>query len=447
MIKRVRKHVGRWMRRDPREAPPDALLFADHEEIQDIARQIRRTKVEMDRSVLSMRSWARDLGRRLAEAPRGLSRNEDLRALGETVGGLAHNFNNSLAAILAYTELMLRESESDAARRRLIVIRDVALEASATVRKLQEFVSRQPQTAFGPVGLPAVIAEALELTAPRWRDEAERKGTVITVSQDMEALPPVEGNAFELRDALVRLIHNAVDAMPKGGALAIRAAAEASGWVVVEVRDTGVGMSVETRRRLAEHARSLQPGRGPGQGLAEVYDIVERHGGSVAIDSAIGQGTTVRLRLHASRFQIIPASVGPASVGPAERQVLPEHAARVLLVDDDPRLLTVLSDVLRGEGHAITTAANGEEALAVFDPGAHDVVITDLGMPKMNGWEVAERIKTRSPATAVFILTGWGEGVSAHESMQFVDRVIAKPVSAEALLDQLAGLTRSVPPA
>jgi signal transduction histidine kinase len=443
VIKKVRQHVGRWMRRDPREAAADALLFADHEEIQDIARQIRRTKVEMDRSVLSMRSWARDLARRLAEAPRGLSRNEDLRALGETVGGLAHNFNNSLAAILAYTELMLRESESDAARRRLIVIRDVALEASATVRKLQEFVSRQPQTAFGPVGLPAVIAEALELTAPRWRDEAERKGTVIAVTQDMEALPPVEGNAFELRDALVRLIHNAVDAMPRGGSLAIRAAAEASGWVVVEVKDTGVGMTMEQRRRLAEHARSLQPGQGSGQGLAVVYDIVERHGGSVSIDSEIGKGTTVRLRLHASRFQIIPASEGPA-----ERQVMPEHAARVLLVDDDPRLLTVLSDVLRSEGHAITTAANGDEALAVFDPGAHDVVITDLGMPKMNGWEVAERVKTRSPATAVFILTGWGEGVSAHESMQFVDRVIAKPVSAGALLEQLAGLTRSrVPPA
>src|SRR6266481_873259 len=412
MIKRVREHMGRWIRRDPRELPPEALLFADHEEIQDIARQIRRTKVEMDRAVLAMRSWARDLGRRLAEAPRGLSRGEDLRVLGETVGGLAHNFNNSLAA-------------------------------SATVRKLQEFVSRQPQVAFGPVGLPAVIAEALELTAPRWRDEAERKGTVIAVTQDMEALPPVEGNAFELRDALVLLIHNAVDAMPKGGSLAIRAAAEASGWVVIEVRDSGVGMSDETRRRLAEHARSLQPGRGSSQGLAHVYDIVERHGGSVAIESEIGKGTTVRLRLHASRFQIIPASEGLA-----ERQVSPDQAARVLLVDDDPRLLSVLSDVLSTEGHAITTAANGEEALAVFDPGAHDVVITDLGMPRMNGWEVAQRVKARSPGTAVFILTGWGEGVSAHESMQFVDRVIAKPVSAEALLEQLAGLTRTrVPPA
>src|SRR4026209_226537 len=297
MIKRVREQVGRWMRRDAGPPAPAALLFADHEEIRDISRQIRRTKVEMDRTVLSMRSWARDLGRRLAEGPRGLSRNEDLRALGETGGGPAPNFNNPLAAILAYTELMLRESESEAARRRLMVIRDVALEASATVRKLQEFVSRQPQVAFGPVGLPAVIAEALELTAPRWRDEAERKGTVIAVTQDMEALPPVEGNAFELRDALVRLINNAVDAMPRGGSLATRAPSEASACVAGQARDCGVGMWEERRRRLAEHARGLQSG----QGLAHVYDIVERHGGSVAIHREVGQGTHGRPACARSR--------------------------------------------------------------------------------------------------------------------------------------------------
>ena len=103
----------------------------------------------------------------------------------------------------------------------------------------------------------------------------------------------------------------------------------------------------------------------------------------------------------------------------------------------------MLSDMLRTEGHEVTTATNGEEALELFDPAAHDVVITDLGMPRMNGWEVAERIKARSAATAVFILTGWGEGVSAHESSQFVDRVIAKPVSAESMLEQLAGLKRA----
>jgi signal transduction histidine kinase/CheY-like chemotaxis protein len=425
-------------RRD--EASPATFLFADHEEIQDIARQMARTKVEIDRSVLAMRSWARDLARRLEDSRGTLSRADDLRSLGETVGGLAHNLNNSLAAILAYAELMLRDAQGGPAKRRLSVMRDVALEASATVRRLQEFVSRQPQVAFGPVGLPAVIAQAVEMTAPRWRDEAQRRGVAIVVTQHMEALPPVEGNAFELRDALMRLILNAVAAMPNGGTLGIRAASEESGWVVIEVRDTGVGMPAEVRRRIAERARSLAPGRGESHGLAQVADIVERHGGTLAIDSERGKGTTVRLRLHASRFQIIPAAHGLL-----ERPVEPALAARVLLVDDDPRLVAVLSDMLRGGGHAVTTATSGEEAIQIFDPAAHDVVITDLGMPRITGWEVAERVKNKSPETAVFLLTGWGEGVSAHESSQFVDRVIAKPVSADSLLEQLAELKRSRP--
>src|SRR5262245_63606696 len=138
MLERVRETLTRWTRRGQPEAPSTTLLFADHDEIQDIARQMARTKVELDRSVLTMRSWARDLARRLEDSRGTLTRADDLRSLGETVGGLAHNLNNSLAAILAYAELMLRESQTPPAKPRLSVIRDVALEASATVRRLQE---------------------------------------------------------------------------------------------------------------------------------------------------------------------------------------------------------------------------------------------------------------------------------------------------------------------
>jgi signal transduction histidine kinase/ActR/RegA family two-component response regulator len=442
VLEGVRQRVSRLVgRAEPADSPAYPLLFSDHEEIKDIARQMARTKVELDRSLLALRGWARDVTRRLEASPEALGRSIDLRALGETVGGLAHNFNNSLAAILAYTELLLKEVPGEGPQRRLRVIRDVAMEASVSVRRFQEFLSREPQVAFGPVGLPAVVAEAVEMTAPRWRDEAERRGVVIQVVQDLEAVPPVEGNGFELRDALVQLVLNAVAAMPRGGTITLRGRSEESGWVSLEVVDTGTGMPEALRRRVMDRSLAAPPPGSPvGRGLADVADIVERHGGSLAIDSVEGQGTTVRLRLHASRFQIIPPS--EESVEP----VTSDQAARVLLVDDDQRLLSVLSDMLRDGGHAVTTATSGEEAVALFDPAQHDVVITDLGMPRMNGWEVAERVKARAPHAAVFLLTGWGEGVIAGEASRHVDLVIAKPISADALLEQLAGRRRRARP-
>lgn len=415
MLDGVRRTLGRLVGREEAAAPaaPDhPLLFSDHEEIRDIARQLARTKLEMDRSVLGLRAWARDLSRRLAASPEAVAGALDLRALGETVGGVAHNFNNSLAAILAYTELLLKEVPGESAQRRLRVIRDVALEASAAVRRLQDFIAREPEAVVGPVALPALVGEAVEMTAPRWRDEAERRGIVITLATEVEAAPHVEGNAWELREMLVHLILGGVSALPHGGRIGIRARGEEPGWVALEVAHPGA----------------------PVERLAEVQAIVERHGGTLRIQPAGGEAV-YRIRLRASRFHIIPpAEEAPAAPAAAE-------ALRILLVDNDQRLLGVMSDMLRSGGHAVTTAASGEEALALFQPGQHDLVITDLGMPGMNGWEVAAEVKRRAPATPVFLLTGWGDTV-AGEGSRHIDHVIAKPVSQDALLEQLASLRR-----
>jgi signal transduction histidine kinase len=413
-------------------------MFADHDEVQDVARQMTRTKAELERSVQALRGWARDLGRRLEPSSLTVERQDELRTLGETVGGLAHNLNNSLAAILAYAEMMLRDQQTETARRRLTVMRDVALEASMTVRRLQESVSPQPPgRASGPVELPAVVADAVGMTAPRWRDDAQRRGIAIRITQDLAALPPVEGNAVELRDAVAGLILNAVTAMPDGGALTIRAATAEPGWVAVEVRDTGAGMADEVRQNVMDQGRAAVSGRATDHGLDRIAAIVERHGGALAIENLPDHGTAVTFRLRASRFQIMPPSPGTGE-RPRGRA-----RARVLLVDDEPRLVAALGDMLRAEGHPVTTATDGRQALGLFDPESHDVVITDLGMPGINGWELAGQVKRRSPSTAVFILTGWGESVLTDESSQFVDRVIAKPVSAESLLGQLAELARS----
>src|SRR5438309_1186752 len=201
--------------------PP--LMLSGHEEIPLIVNRLTALKAEMDRSFYELRGWSRALGQRLGPLRDELARSRNLFTLGDTIGGLAHNFNNSLAAILGYTELLLREAQDDTTRRRLAIVRQVALEAGATVRQLQEFLAREPQVAFGPVALLPVVSEALALTQPRWRGDAEREGATITVTRQFGAAPPVDGNFVELRDLFVRLILDAVAAMPRGGALEIRA--------------------------------------------------------------------------------------------------------------------------------------------------------------------------------------------------------------------------------
>lgn len=391
-------------------------MLSGHEEIPSIVSRMTALKAQMDRSLYELRAWSREVAGRLGPLQDELSQTRNLRALGVTVGGLAHNFNNSLAAILGYTELLLRDAQDDMTRRRLAVVRQVALEAAGTVRQLQEFIAQQPQVGVGPVALQPLIAEALTLTEPRWRDEAERRGAAVAVTREVDGVPPVEGNFVELRDLFVQLILGAVAAMPRGGALTIHAWGEESGWIVVDLSDTGTGE----------------------RDLAGVAAVVDHHGGSVEV-ARDEHGTRVRLRLLGSRYHVIPAAGEPERL-PAEQ------ARRILLVDDDVRLLRALADLLQGRGHTVVAAASGGEALAAFDPAAIDVVVTDLGMPGVTGWDVAAEVKSRAPQVPVFLLTGWGEMAAADERSRYVDRVIAKPVSADALLGPLAEIARSDTP-
>jgi CheY-like chemotaxis protein len=387
-------------------------------EIAETAQTVHALKAEMDRSLSLLRAWAVRLDQRLRETRDSSVGADTLRALGQMVGGMAHNLNNALAAILGYTELLLKDPLDDRTERRLTIIRQVALEAGLTVRRLQELAARQPEGAPGPVSLAEVATEALETTQPRWRDESERRGVSITVERELDPALAVEGNRGDLRQVLVHLILNALDAMPAGGVLRLRTRSVEAGWVELEVADTG----------------APRPG-----GLSEASAIVQDNGGQLSVESAAGQGTRVRLRLPESRFDLIPAAG-------ALEPCAPEQARKILLVDDDPRLLRVLTDLLEASGHQVVMAGSGPEGLSRLEAEEVDLVITDLGMPGMTGWELAERVKARLPETPVFLLTGWGRGVAAADAGRFVDRIIAKPVSADAILGHLGEVPRRAGP-
>jgi CheY-like chemotaxis protein len=260
-----------------------------------------------------------------------------------------------------------------------------------------------------------------------------------------DTLPEIMGAEHEIRDALTNLIFNAVDAMPTGGTLLVRTRVSPDGdggdRVLIDVSDTGVGMDEDTRRRCLEPFFTTKGERGTGLGLAMVYGMIQRHSAELDIESVAGAGTTVRLSFP---------SYTSSSVTTTRVIKLPAlgRRLRILLVDDDPMLIKSLQDTLQEDGHLITATHGGQAGIDAF-AGAqkrgegHDIVITDLGMPYVDGRKVAASIKMLSPKTPVILLTGWGQRlVAANDIPPHVDKVLSKPPR---LNELRAGLSELVP--
>jgi CheY-like chemotaxis protein len=332
---------------------------------------------------------------------------------------------------------------SDRTRKQLEIVRRAVDDVARTVARMGEFYRKKPaQLELAPVPVERVLREVLELTRARWNDMAQQRGAFIETSIESRAdstgsSPTVMGIENELREALINLVLNAIDAMPEGGRLVLRTGTSESrvGRVFIEVIDTGSGMNEDTRRRCLEPFFTTKGERGSGLGLAMVYGIAQRHEIQIDIASAPRAGTTVRL--------IFPK--GPPSrpaTGPAVQKS--PRKTRILLVDDDPLLLASLSDVLISEGHEVHAASGGKEGIDAF-LAAHEagrpfpVVLTDLGMPHVDGRAVAAAIAELAPTTPVIMLTGWGQRlVSSGDIPPHVVAVLGKPPNLAELRRKLA---------
>jgi len=366
-----------------------------------------------------------------------IRRQERLRAVGELASGIAHDFNNALSMIVGFAELMLIDpsvlAAPDQAREKVRLIHSAAMGAGAVVSRLRElYRPREENVPFEAVQLNDVIAQAISLTQPRWRDQAQAAGRHIRVETDLKDVPTVDGVHSELREALSNLILNAVDAMPSGGALTISSRPEAA-HIVVEVRDTGIGMSGEVRGRIFEPFFTTKGESGTGLGLALVYGIVDRHAGEIDVASTEGNGTTFTIRLP---IGAVGAKPEPPPAPPARRTL------RVLLAEDEPSLRRILASYLQIDGHETILAPDGRQALDVFDPSTIDLVITDRAMPEMNGDQLAAEVRQRAPSTPIIMLTGLGGLMQDLKERPFgVDLVVAKPVTLATFRAAIATVT------
>ncbi len=361
----------------------------------------------------------------LAEAQDQLVRTEKLRALGEMASGVAHDFNNLLASILGRTQLLLRKVEDPKLQQWLQVIERAATDGAQTVRRIQEFARIRRDQPFVTVDLNGVVKEALEVTQSRWGEEAQSQGVTIEVTTTLDPVPVIAGDPAELREALTNLILNAVDAMPEGGRLSLTTEAAAS-HVVVKVSDTGVGISEEVQRHIFDPFFSTKGPKGTGLGLSIAYGIVSRHGGQIAIESAEGRGSTFALTFPVNAAE----PERPASA------VLPATSpVRCLVVDDEQLVLEALGDLLATAGHSVVLVADGGEAIERFKAEPFDLVLTDLAMPGVNGWQLARAVKDHTRSVPVLLVTGYGVELSHEELLAHgVDAVLSKPVKLEDIL-------------
>jgi signal transduction histidine kinase len=364
-----------------------------------------------------------------------LVRGETLRAMGQLSSGMAHHLNNLFAVILGRVELLMGKVQEQSVRRSLEIIQRTAQDGAEVVRRVQRFSRVQPVSDAVAVDLNQLVHEVVELTRPRWQDEAQLRGSRIEVAVETGTVGAAAGEPAPLREVLMNLLLNAADSITQAGKVTLRT------WtrddrVYCSVSDTGSGMPEEVRRRALEPFFTTKGPKATGLGLSVAYGTVQRYGGTLTVESTEGQGTSVEVSLPTASAT---ASFAKSSTGARNEPVVP---LRILVIDDELQVRATLAEMLEEQGHSVTQAPGGREGLSYLgsNPELVDVVISDLGMPDMNGWDVAKGIQGRWPQLPVGLITGWGETEITREERSRVNFVITKPFDKAVLRATMADI-------
>ena len=333
-----------------------------------------------------------------------LIRLERLGALEDLASGVSHNLNNILTGVLLPAELLQISIDDPQLREEVDQIVSSARHARDVVQRLSRSVRGERQERPYPVQVEEVVQEAVETVRPRWKDEAEARGVAIEVVTRIEELPLIRGTRLGLHDIIVNMLLNAVEAMPEGGTIVVRARVQplddrtGEAEMLLSVTDEGVGMDEATRQRVFEPFFTTKATVDAGLGLSTAYGTVTAWGGKIEVESALEKGATftVRLPIWSEAGELV-----------FTEEALQEQRRRILIVEDDEVVSRVMSRLLEKE-YEVEVADDGQEALDGFVPGYFDVVFVDLGLPTIPGDQVVEEMRRRDPELVAVLITGWG---------------------------------------
>ena len=363
---------------------------------------------------------------------------ERLSALGEMVGGISHDFNNVLVPIISYSTILIDEPDLDPVERSALlkIVMTAAEDASRIIERLQAFNRPMDLSArTQELDIDELIEDAMAMSQPRWRVLEDLNSGSISVTAEPSGIGAIVGDVPEIRQALINLIFNAVDALPDGGEVHISTAKEGKYFIVLTVSDNGMGMSEETVASCQKPFFSTKNERGTGLGLAMVRNLAEAHNGRIEIDSTLGEGTSIRMWLRVAKVETsLPSKTEPMTG--------PNLELRILLVDDELAVLKAHAATLRHLGYKPKTNSGPLEALGRLKVESFDLIITDLRMPAMSGIEFARRAHKINPDSGIFLLTAYQGGLDDGPQAPFIDAILGKPLRAGMLSDAIAEFIR-----
>lgn len=361
-----------------------------------------------------------------------MEKSRNLEAIGTLASGMAHDINNTLAPISLYTDALLEGEEklSEKTRRYIKTIQQASRDIEGTINRLRKFYQKNPRGSeiMLPINLENLIEQTIEMTHPRWKDIPEKSGRTVNIRKELGTNgSTLNGIESEIREALINLVFNAVDAMPEGGEIVIKTGIK-NDIIQIEVTDTGTGMTPEQLSKCMEPFYTTKGEKGSGLGMASVFGTMRRHDGNMEIESAVGLGTTIRLLFPMKK----PISPVLAETEPEKSKI----SGRILYIDDEETLRETFKELLEIDGHTVDTAESGHEGLKIFSEKLaagikYNVVFTDLGMPGMDGWEVAEQLRKMDQGIHIVMLSGWGSFIESEKEQRKVDAILGKPPKLE----------------
>lgn len=365
-----------------------------------------------------------------------LVRGETLRAMGQLSSGMAHHLNNLFAVILGRVELLLGKVEEAGVRRSLEIVQRTAQDGAEVVRRVQRFSRVQPVSDAVAVDLNQVVHEVVELTRPRWHDEAQLRGSRIEMAVEPGIIGAAAGEPAPLREVLMNLLLNAADAITQGGRITIRTWAQ-DDRVYCSITDTGIGMPEEVRRRALEPFFTTKaPERGSGLGLWTTYSMVTQRGGRMTVDSKPGAGSTIQIFLPWVQpdLRTVPA--------------MKAAPAMVMLVEGNPQVRAAARRILAAHDYVVLTAEGAAEALAITGthPGTIDLLVADLVTPQMNGHQLAKQILANRPELRAVLFTSANPGPPEPQiagDLPVRCALLRKPFDPEALLQSVNELAEA----